>query len=72
MKQTKILIPVLLPGLETEYFGELSVITHLGENPEQPVADIVKVFVCSESSSIPLITAVVQMPIPDLMLVSQQ
>jgi Bardet-Biedl syndrome 1 protein len=74
MKQSKLLIPVLLPNVQYEFFAEVSLVPQLatGEDTgERPVADILKVFVCSDSSSIPLITAVVQMPIPDLMLMPQ-
>lgn len=68
MRQSKMNIPCLLPGVQYEYEGEVVMSSHVADtmgDDSGPIADIVKVFVCSASSSIPLITAVVQMPIPE-------
>lgn len=69
MKQSRISIPILIPGIQYEYHSEISLNSELtsdGAMVHQPITDDVKIYVCSENSTIPLITAVVRMPIPEL------
>lgn len=60
VKQPYLYVPTLVPTLTYEDEIEIQCTDPTG------AADTVKVYVCSGSSSIPLITAVVNMPLSEL------
>eukprot|EP01027_Heterolobosea_sp_BB2_P010349 GEZU01015192.1.p1 GENE.GEZU01015192.1~~GEZU01015192.1.p1 ORF type:complete len:217 (+),score=39.72 GEZU01015192.1:36-686(+) len=62
IKSATITVPVLVPSLQ--YKVEVPV-----ECVDDSVgADAIKVFVCNPNSSIPIITAIVNMPLPDMLM----
>ena len=54
-------VPVLLPGLLYQFEAEVQCIDHNG------AADSIHVFICSANSSVPVLSAVVKMPLSELL-----
>mmetsp|Transcript_11120 Transcript_11120/g.38624 ORF Transcript_11120/g.38624 Transcript_11120/m.38624 type:complete len:635 (+) Transcript_11120:151-2055(+) len=61
MSRTQLVLPVLVPGVT--YIDEVGV-RCVDQNGG---ADVVKVFVCSRSSAIPILSAIVKMPLVELL-----
>ena len=61
MGRVQIHIPVLLPGLLYQFEAEVQCVDHNG------AADSIQIYICSASSSIPVLSAVVKMPLSELL-----
>mmetsp|Transcript_17466 Transcript_17466/g.38031 ORF Transcript_17466/g.38031 Transcript_17466/m.38031 type:complete len:600 (-) Transcript_17466:231-2030(-) len=61
LSTTQMHIPVLLPGLLYQFEAEVQCVDHNG------AADSIHVFICSASSSVPVLSAIVKMPLSELL-----
>ena len=61
LSRSQVHVPVLLPGLT--YVDEVKVLC----NDQNAGADTVRVFVCNKNSALPIISAVVKMPLSEFL-----